>query len=357
MTIACRVRLPLGRFALDVDFTSAHRVTGIFGPSGAGKSSLLEAIIGLRPAARGRIALDEHVWLDSDTKRGVAVEHRDVGYVPQDGLLFPHLTVQENLAVGARRAKARGLDVEALHAQAIDVMGLGALLDASVRVLSGGERQRVALARALCSGPRLLVLDEPLASLDVAMQHALLPFLRRVREAVDVPMLLVSHAPLEVSALCDHVIALEEGKIVASGTPAEVLSSRVVARGMAATRLQSVFEVEPVIGREGCFELVGTRVAITTRTTRTVGRALIAIPSDAVILAPIALHETTASNVLQGRVTRIDAHGAYSIVHVMLAEAHPPLLAEVTEASIVRLSIVVGAEVTALFKASSCEVL
>ncbi len=357
--LSCRVALPLGRFSLAVDFASTQQVTGVFGPSGAGKTSLLEAVIGLRRGAMGRIALGDEVWLDSARGVRLAPEKRDVGYVPQAGLLFPHLTVCGNLAVAERRARARGIDVVGARREIVDVLELGPLLEQPARVLSGGERQRVALARALCSGPRLLVLDEPLASLDVAMQRRLLPFLCRVREAFSVPMLLVSHSPLEINALCDRVLAMQDGVVVSEGRPMDVLSSVSLRAASGPARPCAVFEVEARGHTSSAMQvrLSGSEVVVTVRGRHEdLGpRMLLSVPADAVILALAPPRELTAANVLAATVTQIDVKRPFAIVHCDLGVGLPPLLSEVTEDSLTRLRIGVGTALHAVFKASSCE--
>lgn len=360
-TLRCRLTMPLGRFSLDVAFESAHRVTGLFGPSGSGKTSVLECVTGTRRAARGEIHLGDRVWLDSERGIRLPPEARDIGYVPQSGLLFPHLTARENLLVGKPRARARGVPFEETFRNAVEVLELTAALDQSVLVLSGGERQRVALARALCSGPRLLVLDEPLASLDVALQRRLLPFLRRIRDEFSVPMLLVSHSPLEIKALCDHVLAMRDGRVVAEGTPASVLSRPDVLAGSPGESLLSVFEAERA-GATATRTLVRLRGSDVTLTVRgsVAGdprSMLVGIPSDSVMLATTRPEDISAANVLRGRIVRIDASGELAIVHVELTEAQPPLLAELTVGSIERLGLQVGMPVHAVIKASSCELL
>lgn len=221
--LAVQVTVPLAQFPLAVDFVAAQRVTGVFGPSGAGKTSLLHCIAGLKRKARGRIELGGEVWLD--TKKGIYVppERRAIGYVPQDGLLFPHRNVRGNLLAGAARARRHGWNVDETLKTVCDLLEIGPLLDREVATLSGGEHQRVALGRAICSGPRLLLLDEPLASLDQPLRQRVLPFLKRVRDEFALPMLLITHDPTEVQALCDEVVVLREGRLVAQGGVGEVL--------------------------------------------------------------------------------------------------------------------------------------
>ncbi|MEE3178395.1 MAG: ATP-binding cassette domain-containing protein, partial [Verrucomicrobiota bacterium] len=186
---------------MEAEFTGSRRVTGLFGASGSGKTTWLETMAGLRRSARGFIQFGETVWLDSDARIDVPPEQRGIGYVPQDHLLFPHMTVRRNLQSGQQRAAVSGHDFKRMLEDVVDVLELDSLLERGVRELSGGERQRVALGRALCSGPRLLLLDEPLASLDLQLRLRILPFLQRVRDHFDVPMLVVSHNPIELQAL------------------------------------------------------------------------------------------------------------------------------------------------------------
>ena len=216
------VRLSLAEFTLEVDVTVRGRVTALFGPSGAGKTSLLEVVAGLRRPQRGRVEVAGRVLADPATGQWVPPERRRVGYVPQEGALFPHLSVRANLLYGHRAASRAGSGGRPSFAlgSVVDTLEIGPLLDRpGVHGLSGGERQRVALGRALLTGPELLLLDEPLAGLDAGLKARVLPYLARVRDEFAVPMLLVTHAPSEVMALCDEVVVLERGRVVAQEAP------------------------------------------------------------------------------------------------------------------------------------------
>lgn len=212
------LRLPLGPFTLELAATLTGRVTAIFGASGAGKTSLLELIAGLRRPATGTIHLDDSALTDIAARVFVPAEHRAVGYVPQEGALFPHLSVRQNLLYGfsATRARPAGLSFE----HVTEILEIAALADRPVGPLSGGEKQRVALGRALLAAPRLLLLDEPLAGLDAPLRERLLPYLARVRDEFAVPMLYVTHSPDEVMALCDDVLVLTAGRVTAHDRPA-----------------------------------------------------------------------------------------------------------------------------------------
>ena len=217
-----KVRWSADRFSLEIDARLDARVTGLFGPSGAGKTTLVELVAGLRRPSAGRISLGGQTLADADARLHVAPEHRHVGYVPQDGALFPHLSVAQNLCYGQPRQPAD--DTAALFSleHVTEILGIAPLLSARIAGLSGGERQRVALARALLSHPRLLLLDEPLAGLDAARREAILPYLRRVRDEFVLPMLYVSHNPEEILALCDEVLVLETGRLASRGKPSDL---------------------------------------------------------------------------------------------------------------------------------------
>lgn len=209
------ISLPLADFALEINIELSSQVTAIVGPSGAGKTSLLDLIAGLRRPKSALIQLDERVL--TDTAQGLALPPRGraIGYVPQDLALFPHLPVKKNLLYGCKPAAPRGSPFNFEHVAA--VLEIEPLASRSVTQLSGGEMRRVALARALLSSPQLLLLDEPLAGLDAALKARIMPYLARVRDEFQVPILYVSHDRKEVQALCDEVIELERGQVRSQG--------------------------------------------------------------------------------------------------------------------------------------------
>lgn len=221
-------RCPLRDFDLEINALLAQRITGVFGPSGSGKTSFVECLAGIRQQAKGKIVFGEKVWMDSSTGVRLALTKRNIGYLPQQHLLFPHMRVLQNLRYGESRARSRGLDATGLLNEVIDTLELAPLVQQSVGQLSGGERQRVALGRALCSGPELLILDEPLSSLDVQLRKKILPFLLRVRDHFNIPMLVVSHHPGELMTLCDEILVLKRGIITVKDTPLKVFSHKEV---------------------------------------------------------------------------------------------------------------------------------
>jgi molybdate transport system ATP-binding protein len=209
--------LEQGTFRLRLDVDVDARAIALVGPSGSGKTSVLEAVAGLRTPVRGRIAVAGHALFDTATHTNEPSRARRIGYVPQDILLFPHMSVRQNIAYGAPRNG--GADDTLVGG----LLELDALMDRRVSSLSGGERQRVALARALHSRPDVLLLDEPLAAVDLARRRRIVDALLRIRDDLGVPLLYVTHSPDEAMAMADYAIALDEGRVVASGRPRDVV--------------------------------------------------------------------------------------------------------------------------------------
>jgi molybdate transport system ATP-binding protein len=220
LSFHCRHRFP-GGFSLDAALETSAQVTALSGPSGSGKTSVLYMIAGLLRPQWGAIRLGEHVWLDSLQGIHLKAEQRHVGFVFQDHLLFPHLSVQRNLMYGRRRRRGRSIAIE--PSRVIEVLELGDLLARYPRNLSGGEKQRVALGRSLLSGPELLLMDEPLAALDQGLKDRILTYLERVVAEWHVPTIYVSHSLAEVRRLADRVIVLDQGRVLLSGPTDEVL--------------------------------------------------------------------------------------------------------------------------------------
>ncbi len=215
--IEVRLRLERRDFTLDVDLRlPGQGVTVLFGPSGCGKTTLLRALAGLE-SAHGRVALGGDVW--QDERSFVPAHKRALGYVIQEAALFPHLDVRGNLAYGARRS-ASPLALAPL----VELLGIAALMSRRPGTLSGGERQRVAIARALASGPRLLLMDEPLAALDAARKAEILPYLERLHAELALPIVYVTHAMDEAVRLADHLVLLDAGRALAAGPLADLLS-------------------------------------------------------------------------------------------------------------------------------------
>ncbi len=213
--LAVDVAKQLGALDLRVRFEAASGATALFGPSGAGKTSAVNMIAGLLTPDRGSIALDDEVLFDAAAGVNMPPHRRRIGYVFQEGRLFPHLSVRQNLDYGRRMS---GLPRDpAQFEQIAALLDIGPLLDRRPRLLSGGERQRIAVGRALLMQPRLLLLDEPLASLDAGHKREILPYLVRLRDDAKIPIVYVSHTPQEVRRIATRVVRLDAGRVVASG--------------------------------------------------------------------------------------------------------------------------------------------
>lgn len=346
------VRLAAGEFTLQIDTEFDGRTTGLFGVSGSGKSTLVEIIAGLRRPDAGVVKLGEDVL--TDVARGVyrPPEERGVGFVPQEGALFPHLSVEGNLSFAESRAGTRSKVFSRENVCAL--LGIEGLLARRPMTLSGGERQRVAIARALVSAPRLLLLDEPLAALDAERKAAILPYLQRVRDEFGMPVLYVSHVPQEMLALCDDMAVLAGGRLLQHGPVDEVF------RRPASPLVARIVGVETVVaGRVLGGE--GELVAVSVGRTRLVGLGdqlpegttdvLVSIRAEDVLLVNDgSATGVSARNRLSGTVTALLVEGA--TVRVEL-DCGFPLTALLTRQAVSELRLALGREVTALVKAPS----
>ena len=351
--------LPLDHFDLRASFTTASQVTGVFGPSGSGKTSLLQSIAGLKRRARGRVQLGEGVWLDSSRNLYVRPEFRQIGYVPQEGLLFPHQNVRQNLLAGAARARRAGAPLDETFQIVCDLLEIGALLEREVESLSGGERQRVALGRAICSGPRLLLLDEPLASLDLPLRRKVLPFLRRVVDQFQIPMLLVSHDATEVQALCDELIVLSNGEVVTKGKPHNVLTAPNVFPETFPDRFENMLPCTVVGSREQdtvvCVSpMKGLRLTIPRANSAQGQKMWVGIPPRDIILCAREPEGLSVSNILPARVLGVQTIGDTRLVTVSIAEDARNLAVEVTPAACDELGLAGGQRLFLIINPASC---
>lgn len=221
--IDVRLHLTYSAFALKVDLQLPGRgVTALYGHSGSGKTTCLRCIAGLERAEDGFVQVNDEVWQDSRNGLFVPPHKRALGYVFQEASLFPHLSVRANLEFGLKRIPRAQRRVD--MAQATELLGIGHLLERHPQHLSGGERQRIGIARALLTSPRLLLMDEPLAALDSQRKGEILPYLERLHDELDIPVLYVSHAQDEVARLADHIVLLRDGQALASGPIGETLA-------------------------------------------------------------------------------------------------------------------------------------
>lgn len=349
--IRARFKLDYPGFALDVDLVLPGRgVIAVFGPSGSGKTTLLRCVAGLQRVASGQLTVNGDTWQDG--AHFCPPHRRALGYVFQEASLFPHLTVRGNLAYGMNRVPAgqRKVSLD----RAIALLGIGELIERKPAGLSGGERQRVAIARALLTSPRLLLMDEPLAALDLARKQEIMPYLESLHAELEIPVLYVSHSPDEVGRLADHLVVLDAGRAVAVGPMMETLArldlpirlgedAGVVLEGRIAER-----DERWRLARVNCS---GTDFWLRD-SGHPVGHAV-----RVRILArdiSIALSQTTNSsilNIIAAEVMAIgdDTHPAQALVKLKLGAS--PVLARLTRRSVDSLGLVPGSKAYAQIKA------
>ncbi|HLX97040.1 MAG TPA: molybdenum ABC transporter ATP-binding protein [Verrucomicrobiae bacterium] len=341
------ISLSLADFTLEVDVEMHRHVTAVFGPSGSGKTSLLDLIAGLRAARSAFIQLDDRTLTDTTQKIFVPTYQRGIGYVPQDLALFPHLSVRRNLLYGCKSGGANDPSFRFDHVA--EVLEIQPLISRGVTELSGGEKQRVALARALLASPRLLLLDEPLASLDASLKAKIIPYLARVRDEFRIPMLCVTHDRFEALALADEIVVLVDGQVRQTGPVSEVFTrpaSAEVARLVAVETLQpgSIMNIN-----EGLATVSVNRVTLTALAPPTASREVfVCIRGEDVVLQHDTVTTSSVRNRLPARVVSLHPEGA--LVRVEL-DAGFPLFALVTRAASAELALHDGKAITAFIKA------
>jgi molybdate transport system ATP-binding protein len=353
MSVQVSLKHNFGAFALDATFDAADaRVTALFGPSGSGKTSIVNAIAGLVRPTEGRIAIGGRVVLDTAANIFVSPRERRVGYVFQDARLFPHMTVEKNLLFGWRRAAVKASDDEI--GRIIALLGLEHLLARYPAALSGGEKSRVALGRALLSSPQILLLDEPLAALDIERKREIIPYLERLRDEARLPMIYVSHALDEVARLAHEIVVLKEGGVVRQGSVFELATSLDARTSLGAPPLGAVLDVTVAAHREAeglsILAFDGGMLTV-SRIQKDVGSPLrVRIRAEDIMLATEEPRAISANNVLAGSIVAIsDGEGASSDVQLTCGNAR--LVARITRASMKRLGLVAGQPVFGIVKA------
>lgn len=349
MSLSVHIQHHLPGLDLDLSFDAPPGVTVLFGRSGSGKTTIIDAVAGLLRPNAGRVAVDERVLFDTRTGLWLPPHKRRLGYVFQEGRLFPHLTVRQNLAYGRWFAPRRATR-EDPH-KVTELLGIGHLLDRRPARLSGGEKQRVAIGRALLASPRLILADEPLAALDDARKAEILPYFERLRDEVSVPILYVTHSAAEVARLATSVVALQDGKVLRQGPASEVLADPSVAP----TGIRSVGAVLQARVQchhaDGLTELdAGGQSLFLPRISHPVGAALrVRIPAQEVIVSSKAPDGLSALNVLSGAVDSVRAGDGPGAIVSMKTTAGT-VLARVTRRSVETLGLQPGVPCYAVIK-------
>jgi molybdate transport system ATP-binding protein len=353
MTLAVDLRHRLGAFTLDAAFESGGRLTALFGHSGSGKTTLVNLIGGLQRPDAGRIAVDGRTLVDTAARRCVPAHRRRIGYVFQDARLFPHLTVRQNLAYG--RFFAPRAERWADEARIVEMLGIGPLLDRRPGRLSGGEKSRVAIGRALAASPRLMLMDEPLASLDEPRKAEILPYIERLRDEAGIPIVYVSHAIAEVARLATDIVVLAAGRVVASGPAPAVLARLDLAAPEDRDETAALVEAR-LEAQDEAYALSLLRSASgawrVPRIDAAVGTPMRArIRARDVMLALDRPERISALNVLPAVVRSVTPAPAAADALVQLDAGGDRLLARVTRQSVAALALAPGTPVWAIVKA------
>lgn len=345
-----------GDFSLEVAGDFGSGITALFGPSGSGKTTLLNCLAGLLKPDDGEIVLYGRDLYRGSPKMFVPPEKRRIGLVFQDGALFPHMSVAGNIMYGRARTPEADRLVDVDHV--VELLGLRPLMDRSPGSLSGGERQRVAIARALAMSPRLLLLDEPMASLDARLRGVVLSYLRRVHDDLGIPMIYVSHSISEVLALADDALVLSRGRVVASGRPSRVLLDPVVGRMFRDDPVENLLD-GTVIEQGGTGQSGRVRVGeieiVTPPMDRPTGApVIVALGAEEIILATEKPSGLSARNVIAGSITDLDlvVDGVYATVDIGV-----PILVALTQGAVDALSLERGQDAYLVFKTSSIKLL
>jgi molybdate transport system ATP-binding protein len=340
------ISLPLADFTLEVDIEMNRHVTAVFGPSGSGKTSLLDLIAGLRSARSAFIQLDDCTLTDTTKKISVPTHQRGIGYVPQDLALFPHLSVRRNLLYGCKSGGANDPSFSFDHVT--EVLEIQPLISRGVAELSGGEKQRVALARALLASPRLLLLDEPLASLDAPLKLKILPYLASIRDEFQISMLYVTHDRSEALALADEMVVLVNGKVIQTGPVLEVFARPANAEAARLVGTETILPGRIASTNEGLATVNVNAVTLTALAPATASREVfVCIRGEDVVLQRDTVTTSSVRNRLPARVVSLRPEGA--LVRVEL-DAGFPLFALVTRAACAELALHNGEAITAFIK-------
>jgi len=354
MTLRVAVEKAIGDFYLAAEFTSGGRVTALFGRSGAGKTTLVNLIAGLIRPDRGTIALDAATLDDTASRIHVPAHKRGIGYVFQEGRLFPHLSVRGNLIYGRRFAAGRA--ASGSLEEVADLLGIAPLLDRRPADLSGGEKQRVAIGRALLASPRLLLMDEPLASLDQARKAEILPYIERLRDEGGVPIVYVSHAVDEVARLADTLVLLANGRVVASGAVNDIFA-RLDLRPYTGQFEASVMLTVRIVAHDsgnGSTEVehAAGRMTVPLMAGAPGTTAKLRVRARDVALAVGEPGAISIRNRLPGIVAEIGAPSGQA-VEVKVLVGKEPLIARITKGAAAALGLKVGQPVVALVKSTA----
>ncbi len=358
MSLSVDITHPFGDFTLKVAFEAPGGITALFGQSGTGKTTVVNAVAGLLRPKAGRITLSDEVLFDASAGICLPLHKRRLGYVFQDGRLFPHMSVRQNLSYGLRFAQKStqgGTQDRPAVAEVADMLGITGLLERPPGALSGGEKQRVAIGRALLSRPRMLLMDEPLAALDTARKEEILPYLERLRDQTDIPMLYVSHSVAEVARLATTVVVLEDGHVARLGTAERVLSDPDMVRQIGVREAGAVLPASVVRHHgDGLSELSvsGGRLFLPQMDLPPGASTRVRVLAKDVIVALGKPTGLSALNILPAEILTLRGGTGPGVI-VQMQCGNDRLLARITRRSADALALKAGTKVHAVIKSVS----
>jgi len=347
--------LSRGGFTLDIALSAGAGITALFGPSGSGKSTVLNVIAGLIRPDHGRVGIDGTIFID--TERGIDLprHQRRIGYVFQDALLFPHLNVRRNLNYGRWFSRGpRAIDFDSV----VTLFGIAHLLDRAPGTLSGGERQRVAIGRALLANPRLLLMDEPLAALDIERKAEIIPYIERLRDVLHLPIIYVSHAVDEVARLADQVVMLDHGRVAGQGSVAEIFGARHGLDQDRFARVAIINATDPLYDEHyglTTFDHPAGRIAVAGRLSPRDNHVRIVVRATDVTLSLSKPHEISVRTMLKGTIAAIEQGGGPVVIAEVALPGGDRLAAAITRKAVDELGLDADDTVFCLIKAVSID--
>ena len=351
--ILLNIRKRLGSFELNVDCTLSQKVTAFLGESGSGKTTLLNCVSGTLTPDQGRIVFGNKAFYDSDSRVSVAPEKRRIGYVFQEGYLFPHLTVEQNIRYGQPKVmRKQGKCIT----DVLEILEISELLDRYPKQLSGGQRQRVAIARALAMEPRVLLMDEPLASLDSGLKGRIIPYLCHIKNAFEIPILYATHAISEVMALADEAFIISDGKITFAGEPYNLLNAPTALPIANITGVENILSLPIAESNKEkgitALEFGTQRLVIPFIDMDHKEEVPIAIRAADIIISLEDKLPISARNILKGIIETIENH---SLLSIKVEQHH--LTVKITPDASEQLQLCEGKEVYCVIKANAVNLL
>ncbi len=347
------VQLQRGNFDLEASFALDNPVTGLFGSSGSGKSTLLNLIAGLANPDKGWLKLSDSHLFHSSKKINVPPDKRNIGVVFQDSQLFPHLPVNKNLLYGYKRIEKKQRRFE--MAEIVDLLEIGQLLKKRPAQLSGGEKQRVGLGRALLASPRFLLLDEPMASLDQGLKEQILPFLKRVKDELDLPMVYISHCMDEILHLTDQLVIINNGKILGTGHFYDILGKNGILEFSNSLGLENIFKVtiedHDLESGHTIANLYGNKVLLPLSKNNVIGEQYyISVRSSEIAIAKQHVEQISIQNQIKGRIFHLSHEDSGITVHIDIGT---PLVVNITRKALCELDLKPNDDIHCLIKVQS----